>query len=84
MEMGLMGFNNWDILLTLIIAVYGAMLSTYTIWVAKQESKRKIKVELSYGFNTNPLVKAETLLLIRAMNLGRKTVTLSSVGLILK
>lgn len=54
-----------------------------TIWAAKQESKRKIKVELSYGFNTNPLVKAETLLLIRAMNLGRKTVTLSSVGLIL-
>ena len=29
MEMELMGFNNWDILLTLIIAVYGAMLSTY-------------------------------------------------------
>jgi len=77
-----MDIPNWDIIITLMIAVYGAILSTFTIWDTRHEHKREIRVRLSYGFSTHPL--AHGLLLINeALNTGRKTVTLSSMGLIL-
>ncbi len=41
---------EWDVVITLIIASYGALLSTYSVWNKRQEQRRKIKVELSYGF----------------------------------
>lgn len=78
-----MEFSNWDIVITLIIAVYGAGLSTYTIWSARKEHKRELKVELMYGVSTHPLAPKGLLLIIQALNTGRKTVTLSSMGLIL-
>ena len=78
-----MEFSGWDIIITLIIAIYGAILSTYSIWNARKEHKHEIKVELAYGFSTNPLSPKGLLLILSALNIGRKPVTLSSMGLIL-
>jgi len=80
-----MAFNiGLDVVITLIIAIYGALLSTYSIWNARQEHKREIKVELSYGFMRNPLSGVSPpMLFLSALNTGTKTVTLSSMGLIL-
>jgi hypothetical protein len=78
-----MEFTGWDIIITLIIAMYGAILSTYSIWNARQEHRREVKVRLSYGFSTHPFAPQGLLLIIEALNTGRKTVTLSSTGLIL-
>jgi hypothetical protein len=30
-----------DVIITLIIAVYGALLSTYSVWASRQEKKRE-------------------------------------------
>jgi len=80
-----MEFNiGLDVVITLLIAIYGALLSTYSVWTARQEHKREIKVELSYGFMRNPLSGVgPTLLILSALNTGTKTVTLTSTGLIL-
>jgi hypothetical protein len=71
-----------DVIITLIIAVYGALLSTYSVWASKQEKKREIKVQLSYGFHTL-LGEPKPVLVISALNTGHKRVTLNSTGLIL-
>jgi hypothetical protein len=80
-----MGLNiGLDVIITLLIAIYGALLSTYSVWTARQEHKREIKVELSYGFMRNPLSGVSPpMLLLSASNTGTKTVTLTSMGLIL-
>jgi len=75
---------EWDVAITLIIASYGALLSTYSIWNKRQEQRRKIKVELSYGLLRAGLTSdVSSVLIISAKNTGRKTVTLSSMGLVL-
>ena len=79
-----MEFAGWDIIITLLIATYGAVLSTYSAWTARQEHKREIKAQLAYGMVREgypPTVS--TVLIISALNPGEKTVTLSSTGLIL-
>ncbi len=78
-----MGSIGWDVAIALIIAVYGAVLSTYTAWAARQEKKRKIKVELSYGFSVSPPMVGPKSLFISALNMGKPTVTLTSMGLVL-
>jgi hypothetical protein len=75
---------GWDVIITLIIAIYGALVSTYSVWGSRQEHKREIKVELAYGFMRNSLSEVSPLMLIlSALNTGRRTVTLTSMGLIL-
>jgi len=71
-----------DVIITLIIAVYGALLSTYSVWASRQEKKREIKVKLSYGLIANPLSVSPKMLMISALNTGPKRVTLASMGLI--
>lgn len=80
---GFMEFNNWGILITLIIAVYGAILSTFTFWNTKQENKREIKVKASHGLIKKPTGVTPPLVILTAMNTGRKTVSLTNTGLIL-
>jgi len=75
---------GWDVVITLLIAIYGAVVSTYSIYASRQEHKREIKVELSYGFMRNVLGEVSPpLLILSAMNTGVKTVTLTSTGLVL-
>ncbi|XES77505.1 MAG: hypothetical protein ACBZ72_01195 [Candidatus Bathyarchaeia archaeon] len=77
-----MDFGGWDVLTTLLIALYGAVLSTFTIISQKKEHKREVKVTLSFGFvdQGRPL---EAMFILSAKNTGSKTVTMSSRGLIL-
>lgn len=77
-----MEFSGWDIIVTLIIALYGAILSTISILNSRQEHKREVKVKLSFGFLPHVSVK-ELMLILSALNTGTKTATLSSMGLAL-
>lgn len=72
-----------DVIITLIIAIYGALLSTYSIWASRQEKKREIKVKLSYGLLASPPSVSPKMLFISALNTGQKRATLTSMGLIL-
>jgi hypothetical protein len=74
---------QWDVIITLIIAIYGALVSTYSVWASRQEKKREIKVQLSYGLLANPPSVGLKILIISALNTGQKRVTLTSMGLIL-
>ena len=75
---------GWDVIVTLLIAVYGAILSSYAIWNARQEHKREIKVQTSFGFIKSPITGVSPLMVIStAMNTGRKTVSLTNMGFIL-
>jgi len=70
--------------LTLIIAIYGASLSTI-ITITKiyyiLKDKAKIKVTAKFGFITGLPEMSENLLIITAINKGRRSVTLSSFGI---
>lgn len=69
---------------TIIIAIYGAGLSTFLliwkIFTYYLESKPRLKVELKYGIGETPLGVTPPLIYINAANIGKKPVTLSSVG----
>jgi hypothetical protein len=71
-----------DVVITLLIAIYGALLSTYSVLASRQERKREIKVQLSYGFHTL-LGEPKAVLVISALNTGHKRVALNSTGLVL-
>ena len=74
-----------DVIITLIIASYGAILSTISIWYTRQEQKRELKVSLRYGFSLNPRSqgKPPLMLILSAYNIRKKTVTLAMWGFIL-
>ncbi len=38
-----MEFVNWDIIVTLVIAIYGAILSSYSIWLQNKNISEKLK-----------------------------------------
>lgn len=69
---------------TLIIAIYGAILSTigmiWNIYKGSQD-KSKIKINARIGFISQGGKSSEPLLLIEAINHGRRAVFLSSVGI---
>jgi len=70
--------------LTLILAVYGGVLSTVAIiWNIYNNllDKPKIKITTSIGFLTGAMNPSEPLLFIEAINKGKRPVTLSSVGI---
>lgn len=60
-----------------LVAIYGAILSTYGIYQSYDDKRVKIEVELSYGLMGDDLI--ETYFII-AKNTGEKTVTLSNVA----
>ena len=70
-----------EVIITLIIAIIGVIVSIYSVWNARQQNKREVKVSLRYGalLLARPLPRV----ILSAKNTGNKTVTLSSMGLIL-
>lgn len=69
---------------TLIIAIYGAILSTITIvWsiYTSLQDKPKIKISGDFGYITSTERLNGPLLLIKAINKGKRSVNLSSVGI---
>jgi hypothetical protein len=77
-----MEFSGWDIIITLIIASYGALVSTISIWYTRKEHKREVKVKLNLGF-IQQVSLSPAMLILTALNTGTKTATLSAMGLIL-
>jgi hypothetical protein len=71
-------------LYTIIIAVYGAILSTILlIWKIVThylENTPRLKVELNHGVGETAFGITPHLIYINAANIGKKPVTLSSVG----
>ncbi|MGH9515393.1 MAG: hypothetical protein ACRD3P_06910 [Terriglobales bacterium] len=67
--------------LTTAVALYGAGLSTYNVYVARKQSKRQINVKISYGCLTFGPTLGEDMIMITAANVGHRPITLDSVGL---
>ena len=72
---------DWTKVVTALVAIYAAILSTYTLLSSRKEKKRQIKVELSFGFRVFGPKLGPTSLLITASNPGYRTVTLTGVGI---
>lgn len=69
---------------TLAIAIYGAVLGTYNLYLRIQEKIPKVEVSLSLGFVGTPGVwTSPNLLSLTANNIGPTVVNLASAGLIL-
>lgn len=70
-------------IVTISIAVYGAILSTYTILENRREKKPHIKVELNFAVPLMDARPVDPLLSFSIMNIGSRLVTVNSIGLIL-
>jgi hypothetical protein len=70
-------------ILTAIVALYGAILSTYTFIVQRRDAKPAVKTKLTNGFLDLGHDLSNPMFLIEAANDGNHVVTLSSVGMIL-
>ncbi len=70
--------------ITLGIAIYGAILSTTAlIWniYKNLKDKPKIKVTAKFGFTSSTIGTSEHLLIVTAVNKGKRSIYLSSMGL---
>ncbi len=74
---------EWVTVMTAIVALYGAILSTYTVIESKSDKQRNIKIKLYNGFLTlgPELQLSDPMLLIEAINPGNRSVTLNTVGI---
>ncbi|HMC30602.1 MAG TPA: hypothetical protein VKL99_07180 [Candidatus Angelobacter sp.] len=69
--------NNWE---WIVIAAYGAVLSTYNAWAARKKDRRQVKVTANLGFLSYGNRVSETMLNLTASNPGHRPVTLVSTG----
>jgi hypothetical protein len=72
---------HWGSVVTPIVALYGAALSTYTIISKRRESQRVVKVTMSYGIPVFGSQLGDDIVLVTAMNPGNRTVRLSGVSI---
>jgi len=72
---------DWTQIITTVLAVYGALLASYTFWVTLRDKKRTLKVELHYALAPLPIEGVEELITIRVSNPCFQNVTASSVAL---
>lgn len=68
-------------IITALIAIYGAILSTYNLVLKRREKSHQVSVNLSSGFLTCGERLSPYVLFIVASNPGHRTVTLDSVGI---
>jgi len=69
--------------ITLLLAAWGALLSTYKVVSDYRTNVRRIKAVLSYGFHSQGNSGGPRVITLRAVNMGRREVTLNSMGFIL-
>jgi len=77
---------NWTVVtavVTAVVAVYGAILSTWNAVSRRLESSRRIRVEVSQGFPTYGANLGPACIVVTASNIGRIPVTLVHGGLLL-
>lgn len=68
---------------TLVVALYGAGLSTYVAIAQRRDKWPRVEAKLAYGFLTHAAGLSDTQILLSAANVGHTSVTLSSGGLLL-
>ena len=69
---------DWAALITALVALYGAALSTYTLVSSRHDKRRRVKVELSTGFLVHGPDLSTYMLFIGVSNPGHIPVTLQS------
>jgi len=67
---------DWAIVITAIVAVYGAILSTYNLIIKRRENTRQVNVTLTWGLLSN-MPEPITMFFLKAANPGKRTVTLT-------
>jgi hypothetical protein len=65
-------------IITEIVAVYGALLATYTLIIQIREKGRRLKVKLNFGFIEKRNNLGEEMLLLSGANTGHVEITLCS------
>ena len=66
---------EWATVATAVVAIYGAVLSTYTLLINRRESRRRINVKLTWGV-VGDTPDPRTVFFLTASNPGRRSVTL--------
>jgi len=74
---------NWEKVITILLGIYGAGLTTYTIWDKRRDRNPSIKVSLAQGIPLFGNRAGDPMLTIRASNHGEKEIKLTGVGLYL-
>jgi hypothetical protein len=68
---------------TVLVAGYGAVLSTYNTYISRKQSRHQIKVKISFGWLTYGPNLGDDMVMTEASNPGHRAVTLTSVGFLL-
>ena len=66
---------DWPTITTAIVAVYGAILSTYNLVMKRKENKRQVDVTFKWGL-VDATDKPNAMFFLNAANPGKRTVTL--------
>ena len=76
--------TNWPTIITALVALYGAIISTYTLYSQRKEKTRQVNVKLTTGFLTSINGgHSPPVLFLEASNPGHIPVNLTSPGIIL-
>jgi hypothetical protein len=73
-----MTLENTVQITTAVVALYGALLSTFVLVMQRLEKSKRMTVRLSMGFLTFGAQLSESHLLLQAANVGQRTITLSN------
>ena len=72
---------NWPVIITALVAVYGAILSTFNIIANRRDKQQRLSVVLSNGFLTYGPNVGPLMLFIEIANVGSKVVTINSINI---
>ena len=72
---------DWIASITALVALYGAVLSTYTLISSRRDKRRRVKVELSTGFLATGPDLSTAMLFIKVSSTGHISVTLQRPGI---
>jgi hypothetical protein len=68
---------------TVLVALYGAVLSTYNAYIARKQSRHQITVKTTFGWLTYGPNLSDDMVMVEASNPGHRAITLTSVGFLL-
>jgi len=75
---------GWVEIIIALVAVYGAIISTYNLIIHRERTKVRVKIKLSFGFlHYSAGLDSKHSLILEAINIGARPVTISSQGFIL-
>jgi hypothetical protein len=72
----------WKDIITVLIAVYGAVLSTYTFLATRRRDKPNIIIEVTTDLRGD-MSRAGLMITLNALNVGHRPITLSMMGFLL-